>query len=133
MSRVFVDTSAILALVNPDDRHHRKAVRIFERLRGNEAGLVSTSFVLLETYAIVGSRVGLDAVGALRADFAPLLDVVWVDRDLFERSLDRLLGKEAPRVSLVDTASFLVMRRERIDDAFVFDRHFAEAGFSALD
>jgi predicted nucleic acid-binding protein len=36
------------------------------------------------------------------------------------------------RFSLVDAVSFEVMRRERVTQAFAFDRHFEVAGFDLL-
>ena len=52
MSRVFVDTSAIMALLIAGDEHHTRARRSFDRLQATDTELVSTSYVLLETYAV---------------------------------------------------------------------------------
>ena len=62
MNAVFADTSALLALLDAKDRNHARAERAFATLRSRRASLVSTSFVLVETYALVGQRLGLDAV-----------------------------------------------------------------------
>lgn len=131
MSRVFVDTSAVLALLIPTDKAHSSATRIFARLRTREAVLVTTSYVLVETYALLANRIGSAGVSAFREGFAPLLEVVWVDRDLHERGLDRMLTKQR-NVSLVDAVSFLCIRDENLDEAFVFDRHFNQEGIVTL-
>lgn len=129
MSRVFVDTSAILALINPLDESHEAARKAFEKLQAREAPLLTSSFVLVETYALIGRRLGLDAVAAFRRDFAPLLEIVWVGGALHESGLDLLLERRVSDLSLVDAVSFLLMRQRRIDEAFAFDRHFTEEGF----
>jgi predicted nucleic acid-binding protein len=129
VSQVFVDTSAILALLNPKDELHPRARRAFDALRAGRAGLVTTSYVLVEIYALLGRRMGLGAVRACRVDLAPLFEVVWVDESIHEEALDLLLDQERG-LSLVDAASFVVMRRLRLDRAFAFDRHFEEEGFA---
>ena len=130
MNAVFVDTSGLLALLNPKDDNHPAASGAFARLRVQQAPLVSTSFVLVETYTLLGRRFGLDAVQRFREDFAPLVDVVWVDEALHDAGLDLLLSRRTRRLSLVDAVSFVVMRRRKIDDAFAFDPHFEQAGFT---
>lgn len=130
MSRVFADTSAVYALLDAGDASHAKARRAFERLRAREALLVTTSYVLVETCALVTRRLGLAALRGLREDFAPLLDVIWIDAATHEAALDLLLERRRATLSLVDAASFVTMRRERIDEAFAFDCHFDEEGFT---
>ncbi len=132
MSGVFVDTSAVLALLNPNDLHHDRARHGFAELRSVEASLVTTSFVLVETYALLRRRMGLEAVRAFRTDLAPLIDVVWVDQGLHESGLDLLLEQNRRHLSLVDTVSFVVIRQRQIDRVFAFDRHFDQEGFSGV-
>ncbi len=47
MSRVFVDTSALLALVVGSDQAHAEAREGFGRLRAERASLVTSSYVLV--------------------------------------------------------------------------------------
>jgi predicted nucleic acid-binding protein len=132
VSRVFVDTSAILALLNPQDDSHEGARRAFANLQTREAPLLTTSFVLVELYALLGRRMGLEAIAAFRLDFAPLLEVVWVNAELHEAGLDLLLERRIRDLSLVDAVSFLVMRQRRLEEAFAFDQHFHDEGFTLL-
>jgi len=129
VNRVFLDTSAVLALLNPGDKGHRAAKRAFGNIRARRAALLTTSYVLVETYALLARRLGLEAVEAFRTDFEPLLDVVWVDADLHAAGLDLLLRRKARKLSLVDAVSFLVIRGERIDEVFARDAHFRREGF----
>jgi uncharacterized protein len=129
MSHAFVDTSALYALLVRSDNRHRDARRAFARLMADEVVLVTSSYVLVETYALLGRRIGLDAVAAFRDHFAPLLDVAWVDPATHDAALDALLDRSTHDLSLVDMVSFVVMRGRGIDEAFAFDRHFEEEGF----
>ena len=130
MSAVFVDTSGLVALLNTADEHHARAERTFSHLRARQAPLVSTSYVLVETYALLGRRLGLDAMRSFRADFAPLVDVVWVDEALHNAGLDLLLDRRKRLLSLVDAVSFVTMSRRSLSEAFAFDPHFEQEGFS---
>ncbi len=129
MSHVFVDTSALYALLVRSDDRHSDARRAFATLMANDAVLVTSSYVLVETYALLGRRIGLDAVAAFRAGFAPLLDVSWVDAATHDAALGDLLDRGTRDLSLVDMVSFAVMRGRGIDEAFAFDRHFEQEGF----
>ncbi|MDJ0761998.1 MAG: PIN domain-containing protein [Myxococcota bacterium] len=128
MSRVFVDTSAILALLVANDENHDDAVHKFDALRLEKAELVTNSYVLVETYALLGRRFGASAVRRFRNNFAPLLNVTWVDEEMHEAGLDLLADQSKRRLSLVDAVSFAQMNAQRIDRAFAFDRHFSSHG-----
>lgn len=132
MSRVFVDTSAIVALLIAGDAAHTRVRRSFDRLRAADSALVSTSYVLLETYALLGRRSGLNAVTEFRASFAPLIEIIWVGAQLHDRALDALLADGRSDMSLVDATSFIVARDQQVDAVFAVDRHFAEAGFTLV-
>ncbi len=129
MSQVFVDTSAVLALLSASDAMHARARRVFARLREREANLLTTSYVLVETHALLARRLGLGAVRSFREDLAPLLEVVWVDEPLHEEALDLLLARGRRGLSLVDAVSFVTLGRRRVEEAFAFDEHFAEEGY----
>jgi len=127
MSAVFVDTSAVLALLVGTDRVHADAVEAFTKLREREAELVTTSYVLVEAYALIDRRLGRGALTSFRESFAPLLRVIWVGAALHDRGLDRL-GNGPQGLSLVDAVSFEAIREHRILEAFAFDRHFDQEG-----
>ncbi len=132
MSTVFVDTSGVYALLVASDAFHGRARAAFEALRKEDARLVTTSYVLVESYALLGRRIGVDAVRRFRVDVAPLMEVIWVDRALHEDALDSLIARGATDVSLVDAVSFAAMRAGSVDRALTFDAHFADEGFETL-
>lgn len=132
VSPVFADTSALFALLVATDANHRRAALAFQGLERRGAALVTTSYVLVEMYALLARRVGIDGVRRFRAGLSPLLDVVWVDDVLHDAALDLSLERNRSRISLVDAASFLVMRANGIAEAFAFDGHFLTAGFALV-
>ena len=59
MNRVFVDTSAVIALLVATDEFHQAANSAFTGLAARETPLLTTSYVLVETYALLGRRLGM--------------------------------------------------------------------------
>jgi predicted nucleic acid-binding protein len=129
---VFVDTSAILALLVADDPSHAAASRAFTRAKKNDVEFVTTSYVLVETYALLGRRLGQLAAQRFRNELAPLFSVRWVDETLHDEGLDLLEEDERRNLSLVDAVSFAAARERGVETVFAFDRHFVEAGFQLL-
>ena len=132
MTRIFADTSGFLALFSAADENHARAARVFEQLRKGQAPLLTTSYVVLETYSLLGRRFGLEAVKMFRDGFAPLVEVIWVDDALHNSGLDLLLKTRKRSLSLTDSVSFVVMNQNGLSEAFAFDHHFEQEGFSLL-
>lgn len=130
MSGVFIDTSAFLALLDADDAHHAGARKAWEDILDSNDLLVTSNYVLVETFALAQSRLGLEAVRALQEDVVPLLRIVWVDGEIHGSAAGAVLTAGRKCLSLVDCVSFEVMRRSGLHCAFTFDRHFREQGLS---
>ncbi len=129
---LFIDTSAVLAVLDPEEEHHHAACGAWAALQERNEALFSSNYVLVETVALLQRRVGLLAVRALQAEMAPLFHVHWVDEALHERALAALLAANRRRLSLVDWVSFEVMRRLGLDTAFAFDADFTDQGFRCV-
>jgi len=129
---VFVDTSALLAVLDADDANHQAAQRIWERVITAGDTLVSHNYVLVEASALISRRLGLEAGRVLESDVVPILRVIWMTRDAHAAAVSAHLLAARRSLSLVDCASFEVMRRAGIRTAFAFDRHFSEYGFELL-
>jgi predicted nucleic acid-binding protein len=127
-----VDTSALLALLDADEARHKDARLIWTRLLGGDVPVVTTNYVLVETYALAQRRLGSAAVRVLTDDLLPVVDVEWIGRELHERAVSALIVASRRELSLVAAVSFEAMRQRGIDHAFAFDRHFEEAGFSLV-
>lgn len=126
----FVDTSALIALLDGSEAKHIACARAWRTLLADDEALVTSSYVLVETYALVQRRLGIDAVRTLTTDYVPLLAVDWIDETVHGAALASLLTANRRELSLVDCASFEIMRRRDISKAFALDADFAKQGFS---
>lgn len=104
---------------------------MLEDLHARSESLVTHNYVVIETSALVGRRLGPAAQRALHDDLLPLLAMHWVDQDLHVSAVTALLAGRG-RASLVDWVSFELMRRRGIDTAFAFDRDFRLRGFRVI-
>ncbi len=129
---VFVDTSAFYALLDRDDANHAAAAERWKTLLSSDTTLLSTNYVLVECAALVQSRFGTAASRAFTEDVVPLLGVEWIDADTHGAVVGAWLAASRRTLSLVDCASFEVMRRRGIRKAFSFDDHFRQQGFTCL-
>ena len=130
--RALADTSGLFAALVRNDRMHADAKPLFARLIEGESEIHITSYALLETLALLQSRVGRDAARAFEHSIRPLLRVAWVDEPLHKRAFHRLERIGVRSVSLVDCAGFEIMEASGIRHAFAYDPHFRDQGFILL-
>ena len=128
--KIFTDTSGFFALLVKNDHMHVRAKKNFEYFAQNKVRLVTSSFVLVETIALLQRRVSLKAVQDFYTKIYPLLEIIWVGEDLYSRSIQRLLLSNEKHISLVDCLSFEIMEAQEISHAFTFDKHFEGQGFA---
>jgi len=130
---VFVDTSALYALLNRNDEFHPHAAAWWaDRLPAAERGIFTSEWVVLETGTILQRRLGVAGVRALRDGLLPVIDVLAVGSAVRDAALAAVIDSGSRQVSLVDRSSFELMRRRAIADAFSFDPDFRTAGFRTV-
>lgn len=130
--RIFVDTSAFYALLDSDDGSHPKAEKAWGEIIQPENTVVTSNYVLVETFALVQSRLGLEAARGFQGDLVPILHVEFVTSAIHRLGVAALLSASRRGLSLVDCVSFEVMRDLGIKTAFTFDAHFREQGFEVI-
>jgi uncharacterized protein len=129
---IFIDTSGFLAVLNKDDVHHPVAAKTWRDILTSEDELVTTNYVLLETFALVQNRLGMKALKVFQEDIFPVLRVEWIGIERHRAAVGILFAAARRKLSLVDCVSFEAMRLSDIATAFTFDKHFREQGFQCL-
>jgi len=126
---VVVDTSALFALLDRRDAHHGAAVAFW--VDPDDEDLVTHAYVVVESVALVRSRLGAAAVIALVDELLPAVRVEMVDRPLHDASLAdfRRIGRGT---SLVDRVTLAFAARHGIGRAFAFDADLTVAGLSPV-
>ena len=129
---VFVDTSALYAVLDRGDEFHGSATESWIRLLSAGESLVTSNYVVVECFALVQSRLGMDAVRVFNDDVLPVLSVLWMAAESHSSAAQAVLAAGRRDLSLVDCSSFLLMRQAGLRTAFAFDKHFSEQGFEVL-
>jgi len=129
---VFVDTSAFYAFLDADDENHTRSAEAWSRMMESDENAVTTNYVLVETFALVQSRLGPEAVRGFQEDVVPVLHVEFVTPEIHRLGIAALLAASRRGLSLVDCVSFEVMRDLGIKSVFAFDGHFRQYGFSPI-
>jgi predicted nucleic acid-binding protein len=131
--RVFVDTSALYAVFDADDASHEVASSTWGRLCASIAAgdveAITHNGVVLETTALLQSRIGVRAVRDLYDEVLPAMVVRWLGAVEHRQAVVATVAADRRRVSLVDWMSFLLMRDEGVTRAFAFDDDFEQQGF----
>lgn len=129
---VFVDTSAILAALNEADQDHHRIGSALRDLIESEGSLLTTSYILVESLALLQRRLGMEAVRTFERDIIPLLDVHWIDAEVHWTAMASFLAVSRRHLSFVDCVSFESMRRRGLTRALALDGDFAEHGFEQI-
>jgi uncharacterized protein len=129
--QIFVDSGAWIAVAVTGDAHHRAAVATYRSLLAASRLLVTTNFVIAESYVLIrragGHRPAIQFLEALRT--TPRLLKIFSTADLEDHAEQMLVHYTDQNFSFVDAVSFAMMRERQIGEAFAFDRHFLTAGF----
>jgi len=127
---LFADTSAFYALLDADDQNHQRSADEWKEIMASDRDVVTTNYVLVETYALIQSRLGLAAMREFHENIVPVLHVEYIAPDVHRLGISALLAASKRKLSLVDCTSFEVMRASGIRQAFTFDNHFRDYGFA---
>ena len=131
MKPIFADAFYFLALFNERDHAHQKA-RQFAPTPASP--FLTTDWILVEfadACATMKSRpAAVEFIHRLQR--SALFRIVHFSPELLERGLQLYGARQDKEWSLTDCVSFVVMNDEDILEALTGDRHFDQAGFTAL-
>ncbi|MEM2894218.1 MAG: PIN domain-containing protein [Candidatus Bathyarchaeia archaeon] len=134
--RIFLDTSALIAYYNVDDRYHAEASETMERLRRGEIPLTrfyTTDYILDETLTFIECVLGIHELAvevgeALQT--SPFTTIIRIDEEIFSEAWS--MFKRSRGYSFTDCTSFTVIKKYGITHAFTFDKNFRDAGFQII-
>lgn len=134
MTVVFADAGYWIALFNPRDALHTKALLVSEAIQTQS--IVTSQMVLAEFlnhYASMGSRFrqrAVEVVERLQEDSD--VEIVPQTNEQFAKALLLYAQRQDKEWGFIDCASFLIMQEQGISGALAYDEHFRQAGFTPL-
>ncbi len=133
-ANVFVDTSAFLAIKNRRDALHKEALALKQRILDTGKSLVTSDYVLDESYTIIrlraGHRLAVEFGEELRT--SDLIRIEYLTPEVIEDAWSLFKRFADKEFSFTDCTSFVLMRRLGLRETLAFDGHFTQAGFLEL-
>ncbi len=129
--RIFVDTSAWLALDDKNDQYHNKAVAKSSEIKRQRIKIITSEYIIDETITLIRYRVSHQAAvifgdSLLNSSIVRIVNVTDEDRikawEIFKKYEDKEL-------SFTDCTSFVLTKNLRLQKIFTFDKHFKQMGF----
>ncbi|MGQ9779614.1 MAG: type II toxin-antitoxin system VapC family toxin [Bacillota bacterium] len=127
--KIFVDTSAWIALAAAKDPHHEAVASAWREMLGRGARPMTTSDMIAETITFLRYRAGHRAAVEFREAIREAVEkgclrLVWVDEELFAQAWTIFLRYADWDLSMADCTGLALCRREKIRTALTLDRHF---------
>jgi uncharacterized protein len=134
MKIVFADTGYWIALLDPQDTLHSKAIDLSITLA--QGKICTSEMVLTEVlnhFSKRGSFLRAAAVALIESLQAnPSIIIILQTDDIFQQGLTLYKQRPDQFWSHTDCSSFWIMQQKNILDALAYDKHFEQAGFIAL-
>jgi predicted nucleic acid-binding protein len=134
MKTVFADTGYWIALLDPQDTLHPKAITLTLAL--SQAQICTSEMVLTEVlnhFAKRGQFLRQAATALIQsAEENPTIDIIAQTNFLFQQAFILYQHRPDRAWSHTDCASFFIMRQQNILESLAYDKHFEQAGFIAL-
>jgi predicted nucleic acid-binding protein len=119
----FVDSSAIVTLVDADDASHTAAVEAYQSLVDDGYRLFTTNHVLDEAFALLTVGVGTAVARQWLRDNR--LPIYFVDETDLAAATKLIAARDGNSpITLTDALSMVVMERLSVADAFAVDPAF---------
>jgi len=123
---IFLDSSAIIAYKNADDKNHKKAANIFQKLNAGEYGIgVISEFVFSEVTTVLALRKSMEAAKEVGNVLLEAKEIEIMNAsEVFERTWEIFSNQENTGLSFVDASNLACMELRKIRKIATFDRDF---------
>lgn len=125
--KVFVDTSALVALLVDKEQSHSKVARKYKDYRQARTALVTSYYILDELFTrLLYYKVDVRKyIQKLKDSIAVNeITVLQIDETLFNKSVDIFLKFSDNKISFTDATSFCLYKDFSLDEIFTLDDDF---------
>ena len=131
MAEAFIDTSFVVALINQRDQYHAQALEL--AVRFDKRSLLTTDAVLLEIGNALARNFKEASIQIIEYFLtSDEVEIIPLNTQLFARAFELYRSHLDKSWGLIDCVSFVVMRDFGLTESLTADKHFEQAGFSAL-
>jgi hypothetical protein len=131
---IFVDSSAFIALKDSSDRDHTSANSTFLSLIQEGVKFITSNFVFDETYTFLRRKAGWEVATGF-GEFlqkSNIIQYLRITEEMENSAWEIAVRYKDKYFSFTDCVSFAVMKKLDINEAFTFDEHFKQFGFTVV-
>jgi len=123
-NKVFVDSNFFIALFNPPDTLHQKAVAISRKIKKEKPRLYISNFIFLEVVTVLSQRVNRKTAITLGQHFLKdeQLKIINVNKQLNTFTWEIFKEIKKKNISFVDCSILAAMKTEGIKKLLTFDK-----------
>lgn len=128
---LFIDTSALYALINRRDKDHKKIKDFLSNFKGR---IFFTNYIFDEIITLVVGRLGHDKAVEVgkTLQVSSQIEKIWVTSADERLAWELFIARGDKSYSFTDCTSFIVMKRLKITQYLAFDDHFRQEGFEEV-
>lgn len=132
---MFIDTAAWVAISFSNDQFHQAAVKFQDRLHKSREDLLTTNFVLDETYTLLLYHAGYADVIRFHNQIqlmvaGHILQVIHITEEIEGEAWEVFKTFNVDKQwSFMDCTSKVIMDVWEVREVFTFDHHFHQMGF----
>jgi len=135
--RLFIDTTAFIALEDEDDKEHKTALDYREKIRLGETSfraLYTSNYILDEVFTLLRLKLSHQAAVTFGENIkrSKILRVLRITPEIEINAWNIFKKHRDKDFSFTDCTSFALMEQEAISTAFTFDKHFQQYGFQTV-
>jgi hypothetical protein len=131
MELIYIDTGALIALSDRNDKNFKRAVLYFKTTVKRGVIFVLGKHVVIEYIDGVAKRINKrKAIQELNSILgSELLLIEWENKKDWVQAIEYFKRYKDQRIDLTDCLSFSIMERMNLNTAFTFDSDFQTHGF----
>ncbi|MBI5620912.1 type II toxin-antitoxin system VapC family toxin [Candidatus Gottesmanbacteria bacterium] len=130
---IFVDSDTFIGIIAPQDAHHTRATRIFDRFSKTQEEFVTSWETIDEVATKLSKYFGKDIARTFFHFLAHTqITVVYVDKILAGVATTIFDQQTSKNISLTDCANIAICRSLGITTMFSFDLHYKKNGLKLL-
>lgn len=127
---VFIDTSALFALLIPSDIHHQRSITWIKENESKE--ILTTDYILDELYTLILKETNnkiwtIQTINRFNTS-EWLSEIVFITQEDFLQAQQVFMAYDDKGWSFTDCTSKIIIERLGIPEAFAFDQHFNQFG-----